>query len=144
MVDGRWRMAVFNLSFALKVGQRPSANGQRNKTDIPFITTYFLFCLISFLYESIAPGGLYCISESILLLFALMDIISIIKRNRRQQIPRIFPGRRRTDLVGHRCFPESLPIFSAAHFIGMSGSGFALGLAISTYEWMAAATLHSS
>lgn len=30
---------------------------------------------------------------------------------------------------------------SAEHFIGMSGSGFALGLAISTYEWMAAATL---
>ena len=27
---------------------------------------------------------------------------------------------------------------SAEHFIGMSGSGFALGLAISTYEWMAA------
>ena len=30
---------------------------------------------------------------------------------------------------------------SAEHFIGQSGSGFALGLAISTYEWMAAATL---
>jgi len=30
---------------------------------------------------------------------------------------------------------------SAEHFIGMSGSGFALGLAISSYEWMAAATL---
>lgn len=30
---------------------------------------------------------------------------------------------------------------SAEHFIGMSGSGFALGLAIATYEWMAAATL---
>jgi len=30
---------------------------------------------------------------------------------------------------------------SAEHFIGMSGAGFALGLAISTYEWMAAATL---
>jgi solute:Na+ symporter, SSS family len=30
---------------------------------------------------------------------------------------------------------------SAEHFIGMSGSGFAIGLAISTYEWMAAATL---
>src|SRR6476660_2581183 len=30
---------------------------------------------------------------------------------------------------------------SAEHFIGMSGSGFALGLAISTYEWMASATL---
>jgi SSS family solute:Na+ symporter len=30
---------------------------------------------------------------------------------------------------------------SAEHFIGMSGSGFALGLAISTYEWMAAVTL---
>src|SRR6187399_1485479 len=30
---------------------------------------------------------------------------------------------------------------SAEHFVGMSGSGFALGLAISTYEWMAAATL---
>jgi len=30
---------------------------------------------------------------------------------------------------------------SAEHFIGMSGSGFALGLAISTYEWMAAASL---
>lgn len=30
---------------------------------------------------------------------------------------------------------------SAEHFIGMPGSGFALGLAISTYEWMAAATL---
>lgn len=30
---------------------------------------------------------------------------------------------------------------SAEHFIGMSGSGFALGLAVSTYEWMAAATL---
>ncbi|GAB3221171.1 sodium/sugar symporter [Algoriphagus aestuariicola] len=30
---------------------------------------------------------------------------------------------------------------SAEQFIGMSGSGFALGLAISTYEWMAAATL---
>jgi SSS family solute:Na+ symporter len=30
---------------------------------------------------------------------------------------------------------------SAEHFIGMSGSGFALGLAISTYEWMAAGTL---
>src|SRR3954447_21682007 len=30
---------------------------------------------------------------------------------------------------------------SAEHFIGMSGSGFALGLAISSYEWMAAPTL---
>ncbi|TKC63583.1 sodium/solute symporter [Pedobacter hiemivivus] len=30
---------------------------------------------------------------------------------------------------------------SAEHFIGMSGSGFALGLAIASYEWMAAATL---
>ena len=30
---------------------------------------------------------------------------------------------------------------SAEHFIGMAGSGFALGLAISTYEWMSAATL---
>lgn len=30
---------------------------------------------------------------------------------------------------------------SAEHFIGMSGSGFAIGLAISAYEWMAAATL---
>src|SRR5476651_2154435 len=30
---------------------------------------------------------------------------------------------------------------SAEHFIGMSGSGYALGLAISTYEWLAAATL---
>src|SRR5579859_4580037 len=30
---------------------------------------------------------------------------------------------------------------SAEHFIGMSGSGYALGLAISSYEWMAAATL---
>ncbi|MBX7241105.1 MAG: sodium transporter, partial [Bacteroidia bacterium] len=30
---------------------------------------------------------------------------------------------------------------SAEQFIGMSGSGFALGLAISAYEWMAAATL---
>src|SRR5579862_6021088 len=30
---------------------------------------------------------------------------------------------------------------SAEHFIGMAGSGFALGLSISTYEWMAAATL---
>lgn len=30
---------------------------------------------------------------------------------------------------------------SAEHFIGMSGSGFAIGLAIATYEWMAAATL---
>lgn len=30
---------------------------------------------------------------------------------------------------------------SAEHFIGMSGSGFALGLAISAYEWLAAATL---
>ena len=30
---------------------------------------------------------------------------------------------------------------SAEHFIGMAGSGFAMGLAISTYEWMAAATL---
>ncbi|MEY3050855.1 MAG: hypothetical protein RLY31_640 [Bacteroidota bacterium] len=30
---------------------------------------------------------------------------------------------------------------SAEQFIGMSGSGFALGLAIATYEWMAAASL---
>lgn len=30
---------------------------------------------------------------------------------------------------------------SAEHFIGMSGSGFAIGLAISTYEWASAATL---
>ncbi|MCW3467473.1 sodium/sugar symporter [Chitinophaga nivalis] len=30
---------------------------------------------------------------------------------------------------------------SAEQFIGMSGSGFNIGLAISTYEWMAAATL---
>ena len=30
---------------------------------------------------------------------------------------------------------------SAEQFIGMSGSGFQLGLAIATYEWMAAATL---
>jgi solute:Na+ symporter, SSS family len=30
---------------------------------------------------------------------------------------------------------------SAEHFIGMSGSGFALGLAIASYEWMAAAAL---
>ncbi len=30
---------------------------------------------------------------------------------------------------------------SAEHFIGMSGSGFEIGLAISSYEWMAAAAL---
>lgn len=30
---------------------------------------------------------------------------------------------------------------SAEHFIGMSGNGFAIGLAISSYEWMAAAAL---
>jgi len=30
---------------------------------------------------------------------------------------------------------------SAEQFIGMSGSGFAIGLAIATYEWMAAITL---
>src|SRR5437868_9013132 len=30
---------------------------------------------------------------------------------------------------------------SAEQFIGMSGSGFKMGLAISSYEWMAAATL---
>jgi SSS family solute:Na+ symporter len=30
---------------------------------------------------------------------------------------------------------------SAEQFIGMSGSGFRLGLAIATYEWMAAVTL---
>src|SRR5262245_45120278 len=30
---------------------------------------------------------------------------------------------------------------SAEHFMGMSGSWFALGLSISTYEWMSAATL---
>jgi solute:Na+ symporter, SSS family len=30
---------------------------------------------------------------------------------------------------------------SAEQYIGMSGSGFAIGLAIATYEWMAAATL---
>lgn len=30
---------------------------------------------------------------------------------------------------------------SAEHFIGMSGSGFVLGLAISSYEWMSAAAL---
>ncbi len=30
---------------------------------------------------------------------------------------------------------------SAEHFIGMSGSGFAMGLAIASYEWMSAATL---
>src|SRR3982074_2785556 len=30
---------------------------------------------------------------------------------------------------------------SAEQFIGMSGSGFKMGLAISTYEWLAAATL---
>ena len=30
---------------------------------------------------------------------------------------------------------------SAEQFIGMSGSGFALGLAIASYEWMAALTL---
>jgi len=30
---------------------------------------------------------------------------------------------------------------SAEQFIGMSGSGFSMGLAIATYEWMAAATL---
>ncbi|MCS6818707.1 MAG: sodium transporter, partial [Chitinophagales bacterium] len=30
---------------------------------------------------------------------------------------------------------------SAEQFIGMSGSGFKIGLAIASYEWMAAATL---
>src|SRR5437763_8010039 len=30
---------------------------------------------------------------------------------------------------------------SAEQFIGMSGSGFALGIGIASYEWMAAATL---
>lgn len=30
---------------------------------------------------------------------------------------------------------------SAEQFIGMSGSGFQMGLAIATYEWMAAASL---
>ena len=30
---------------------------------------------------------------------------------------------------------------SAEQFIGMSGNGFSMGLAIATYEWMAAATL---
>ena len=33
---------------------------------------------------------------------------------------------------------------SAEQFIGMSGSGFAMGLAISSYEWMAAATRTST
>ena len=32
-------------------------------------------------------------------------------------------------------------IISAEQFIGMSGSGFAVGLAIASYEWMAAITL---
>ena len=36
---------------------------------------------------------------------------------------------------------DCLQPFLPKHFIGMSGSGFALGLAISTYEWMAAAYL---
>jgi SSS family solute:Na+ symporter len=30
-----------------------------------------------------------------------------------------------------------LVIYSAEQFIGMSGSGFKMGLAIATYEWMA-------
>src|SRR6201989_3687736 len=30
---------------------------------------------------------------------------------------------------------------SSEHFIAMSGSGFKMGLAIASYEWMAAATL---
>ncbi|MCA6433967.1 MAG: sodium transporter, partial [Cytophagales bacterium] len=30
---------------------------------------------------------------------------------------------------------------SAEQFVGMSGSGFAMGLAIASYEWMAAVTL---
>ncbi|MFN8244771.1 MAG: hypothetical protein U0T56_00110 [Ferruginibacter sp.] len=30
---------------------------------------------------------------------------------------------------------------SAEQFIGMSGSGFKMGLAIATYEWMAAAMI---
>ncbi|HSK11717.1 MAG TPA: hypothetical protein VK907_00800, partial [Phnomibacter sp.] len=30
---------------------------------------------------------------------------------------------------------------SAEHFIGMSGSGFAIGLGIGAYEWLAAVTL---
>ncbi len=33
---------------------------------------------------------------------------------------------------------------SAEQFIGMSGSGFASGLAIASYEWMAAITLNNS
>ena len=41
---------------------------------------------------------------------------------------------------GHRRQPDRLNI-SAEHFIGMSGSGYLIGLAISSYEWMAAATL---
>ena len=30
---------------------------------------------------------------------------------------------------------------SSEHFVGMSGQGFSLGLAIASYEWMAAVTL---
>jgi solute:Na+ symporter, SSS family len=41
--------------------------------------------------------------------------------------------------VGHWCLTHRN--ISAEQFIGMSGSGFAMGLAIASYEWMAAATL---
>ena len=43
-------------------------------------------------------------------------------------------------LVGDRASLIAANI-SAEQFIGMSGSGFALGLAIASYEWMAALTL---
>jgi SSS family solute:Na+ symporter len=41
---------------------------------------------------------------------------------------------------GHWFFIDCANI-SAEQFIGMSGSGFALGLAIASYEWMALFTL---
>lgn len=62
------------------------------------------------------------------------------KRNRPLLVPPIFlaEGSLTWWAIGASLIASNI---SAEHFIGMSGSGFALGLAISTYEWMSAFTL---
>ena len=70
-----------------------------------------------------------------------MAIMYTARKNLRFQIPRIFSWRRVHSPGGPLERSLIASNISAEHFIGMSGSGYALGLAISTYEWMAAATL---
>ena len=54
---------------------------------------------------------------------------------------RLLPGRRLADVVGHWRVSMIASNISAEQFIGMSGSGFKVGVAVAAYEWVAAIVL---